>query len=313
MGRAIDASLSDGNSGVILLLCLGCSLTCFCSPTTSVLACCSIGAWHAVPVFFIAFSACLFLLKREPSVFKNNRFILGSVVLYWLGAAVDIIAWYFELDAMLYASAVVIGCALRGFAIAPVMMGWAELLVDYSPRRAHVSIVLPASLAFSALLGLAVGLSFGTYGLIATMVSSLVFSISAMLLGKTKATFLRCGFDHVSISSHAEMPRSTHCIIATFGIALGATWALLGFLGNESLFASASASYLLVSAFLFIGIKTFMPRRELEFGFAMRWVFFLTMAAFLFVPILHASFPGLTAGFLALAWAAHSFVRSYAR
>ncbi|MEG0759164.1 MAG: helix-turn-helix transcriptional regulator [Raoultibacter sp.] len=261
--------------------------------------------WLDQVVFILCFIGAMALFsafsRYLPSIFDRKGILPLSLCLAEIGVAIYAFAAMGPIDS----SWALFGSALRGIGYAGLTLAWLELFVDMTPRIRHAAIVFPLSLLVAAILGLGIWLLTLVAGVEIVFASLAVLPLlSCMLLYRGKKSISEAGIHHLTSQYRLAMPRTTRWIVFVFGVALGCTWAVFYSLSKTNLPFWACMAFLLLSIFMVAGIRTFMPRKELEFGFALRWSMLLSVAGFLLLPITVQYIPDATAFLLALAWAA---------
>lgn len=271
--------------------------------------------WSDQVVFTVFFALGMALLAYVPrpastaSRRENGSWVVPlCLVLAVVGVVVRGLAFFFENGAVL----AVVGSALRGLGCSGLLAGWLELIVDIGSRRYRSAVILTSALLAASVLAAAVGAVGFMAGPLWTLPLLALFPMaSAALLYRGRVVARRVGIKHLVNEAEANMPRATYVIIFSFGFALGCTWATFFSIRDADLALWASTAFLGLGLFMLVGVMTFMPKRDLEFGGAMRWTMFLSTVGFLLLPLIASVSPALVALLMALAWSAQVLLLSF--
>lgn len=247
-------------------------------------------------VGMVAFGA---FSNRLTSMFSPGWILFASA----FSAIAGVLAYAFSAVFDWGSGWMILGSMVRGLANAGLMLGWLELFVDLTPRVRHVSIALPLALLAAALVAGAIwALTVWAGAVVAFAALAVLPAASYLLLLKAKSLLEQDGIAHLNSVYRLKMPRSTKLIIFVFGVSLGCIWAVFYSISNINLPFLACAAFLVLALVLVLGLRAFV-RRELAFGFALRWCSLFPVAGFLALPVFVQQFPDAVAFMLAFAWA----------
>ncbi len=259
-------------------------------------------------IAFVAFFVLGMLLYNKRysfiSVFAQTWVLSAAIGIALAGVFLYIVVALGYLSDDVSVWGLIVGAALRGFGLSAISLAWNELLVDYTPRSIHASIVSPVSLLIAALFCVALWVASLYLPSAATIcLLGVMTALAGILLFPAKRRTMMQDVQHVCNEEKADMPRSTIFIIGAFGLSCGCFWATLYSFQEVNLPLEVCLSFLAASIFLIIGMKTFIVRKELEFGFALRWMLLLCMAGLLLVPVFASVSSSVAVVVLALGWA----------
>lgn len=268
--------------------------------------------WYDQVAFTLSFAIGVALLSTQaryiPSMLSHGFLIPGGLLLIVAGTLSYLIR--FAAPEASYLTPV--GSAIRGLGHSALMMGWFEAIVDADSSGQRTSCVLSLSLIAASISGACVWLFVAAnLPAVAYIILIIIPITSTAMLYATFSHARKAGQPHLVHTQGISMPRSTQGVIFAFGLALGCTWAAFYTIDNNSLSLWASIAFFAMGAFMFVGVNTFMPKRELEFGAALRWCMLFTSFGFLVLPLFAERSSSVAAALLAIAWSAQVLLLSF--